>query len=199
MRSRPSPIELQGDTRLGTTVDLEHISTTLWKSWLRGKFYPCVGITAFVVGAGALSIYRAIVAAQMGNYLYPGRYDLAIAGFFLGMGGCLLWATHFVDKPASSVQVDSTGVTLSYPRHSPKRLSWADPRLKIRLSYGFHPSLDSTLAFLQFYLWKPRAFLNEDAVLAIVNSARTAGLSVRTVEDPYSSTGETLIITARAT
>jgi hypothetical protein len=175
--------------------DLTEVSQTLWVKWLRGRWI--MGIALVLAGfiLAAASLYRALSASLAGNYLYVGRPDLVLFGFFFAWGIVAWWSQHNVSKPANAVIVSREGIEFQFPTFRPKVLAWSNPSFRLRSSPLRSANLGREVHCSQFW-WKPRAYMPEDVVVAITAAARAHGLDVQSVKDPNSVTGEGMVIRA---
>ncbi|HYA58050.1 MAG TPA: hypothetical protein VEH57_06275 [Thermoplasmata archaeon] len=187
----------EGPLASSRVYDLSAISSVLWKKWLRTKWVGNIAAVVLLALFAGLELYDSLRAISQGQYLYPGRVDLVLFGFFAAMGAALFWASHFVSPPARRVVVGDGSIRIEFPWASPKTLAWSDPMFRLRISRTFSFSLNSELSFSQFW-WKPRLYMPLEASSAIVQEARAAGMTVTTPKDPNSTTGVGVLIRARA-
>jgi len=177
------------------TFDLSDISRILWKKWLRYRWSVNIFLTGFLAFGAVFFAYWAVVDSLAGQYLYKGRADIVFVAFFAVFAGVMYWSGHFVAKPASALVLTPNELEIRYPSTGPRRMQWSDPKFKLEISTSYHATLSTHLRDCRFW-WKPRLFMRDDAADAIVTAARLAGLEVRAVKDPNSTSGEATLIRA---
>jgi hypothetical protein len=143
----------------------------------------------YIIGAGLVIIIITIGDQIVTGLVLPAsvivhEITVVLVVFLAALAvGCYWWVFHFSSPSASSLALDSDGVTLAYPNQKLIRILWNSrrPNLRLLLTYtggpGFEGQPPSEFASLTCSMGKLN-WVTPQAADAVIAQAESHGLSV---------------------
>lgn len=166
--------------------DLGAVSDARWRSGGKNGrfgFYLDVGFSGALVVIGLLGFSVAARSEWVAGLFWQDLPDWAGLGAFLfGFVALNLWLTVTrKGKPAISLDVDHEGFRALYANGRTAQVRWSDRSLSLTIQRNRVGPADADLVRTLVFRWRAPLWMTEDACNAVVESARTAGLTVTDV------------------
>lgn len=190
---------MSGGSPARRVYDLSDLSSAFYVRWLRPKWLMNVVAIGIAIAAAIFFLVYAGYDVLAGRFAGHGDADLVLAAFFL----VFAYLFYFVGnarnrRPARAIELREDSLVIVYGSRRFLALRWDDPAFYLRIGRFNSNTLGRSVAYSQFW-WHPRAFMTDEASLAISNEARVRGFKVECVKDPNSDSGESVVIRKLAT